>query len=116
MNLTQKALFCGGFAFRLRLRKPPNPRNLKRGRVTLIAVYGRRRRQFSYRAFLLDHAVKFGADPNNRFTHDDICCQRGWIDDLGRVTQDGIEEVRFAKQIRSSNSAGQSGLISPSQT
>jgi len=56
--------------------------------------------QFSYRAFLLDHSVKLGADQNNRFTQYDICRQRGWIDELGHVTQDGIEEVRFAKQIR----------------
>jgi hypothetical protein len=56
--------------------------------------------QFSYRTFLLDHAVKFGADQNNRFTQYEICRQRGWIDELGHVTQDGIEEVRFAKQIR----------------
>ncbi|NCW03679.1 MAG: hypothetical protein EBX06_12255 [Rhodobacteraceae bacterium] len=61
---------------------------------------GEDRLQFSYRAFLLDHAVKFGADPNNRFTQYYICRQRGWIDDVGHVTRDGIEEVRFAKQIR----------------
>jgi len=56
--------------------------------------------QFSYRTFLLNHSVKFGADQNNRFTQYDICRQRGWINELGHVTQDGIEEVRFAKQIR----------------
>jgi hypothetical protein len=56
--------------------------------------------QFSYRAFLLDHAVKFGADQNNRFTQYDVCRQRGWIDAFGHVTQYGIEEVRFAKQVR----------------
>ena len=56
--------------------------------------------QFSYRAFLLDHAVKFGADQNNRFTQYDVCRQRGWIDEFGHVTQDGIEEVRFSKQVR----------------
>jgi hypothetical protein len=55
--------------------------------------------QFSYRAFLLDHAVNFGADQNNRFTQYEICRQRGWIDDLGHVTQAGVEEVRFAKKI-----------------
>jgi hypothetical protein len=61
---------------------------------------GEGRLQFSYRAFLLDHAVKFGADPNNRFTQYEIFCQQGLIDDLGHVTRDGIEEIRFAKQIR----------------
>jgi hypothetical protein len=54
---------------------------------------GEDRLQFSYRAFLLDHAVKFGADQNNRFTQYDVCRQRGWIDEVGHVTQDGIEEV-----------------------
>jgi hypothetical protein len=47
----------------------------------------------------LDHAVNFGADQNNRFTQYEICRQRGWIDDLGHVTQTGVEEVRFAKKI-----------------
>jgi len=56
--------------------------------------------QFSYRAFLLDNAVKFGADQNNRFTQYDVCRQRGWIDEFGYVTQDGIEEVRFSRQVR----------------
>lgn len=56
--------------------------------------------EFSYRAFLLEHAITHGADPNNRFTQFDMCRERGWIDALGHVTQDGIEEVRFAKQIR----------------
>ncbi|MDB2475762.1 hypothetical protein N9X06_02190 [Paracoccaceae bacterium] len=44
--------------------------------------------------------MKFGADQNNRFTQYDVCRQRGWIDEVGHVTQDGIEEVRFAKQVR----------------